>query len=52
MKYVQNSDDVSERQPPTGILFICQMIFEYGEPQWNDIEGWDYSKHITVIPAL
>jgi hypothetical protein len=28
---------VSELQPPIGLLFILQMIYEYREPQWNDI---------------
>jgi hypothetical protein len=27
-------DDVSELQPPTGILFIPQVIYEHGEPWW------------------
>jgi hypothetical protein len=28
---------VSELQPPMIILFIPRMIYEYGEPWWNDI---------------
>jgi hypothetical protein len=28
---------VSELRPPTGILFIPQVIYQYGEPWWNDI---------------
>jgi hypothetical protein len=31
-------DDVSELQPPTGLLFIHHMIHEHGEPRWNDID--------------
>jgi hypothetical protein len=31
-------DNVSELQPPTGLLFIPQFIYKYGEPQWNDID--------------
>jgi hypothetical protein len=31
-------DDVSEMRPPTGLLFIPQMIYEYGESQCSDIE--------------
>jgi hypothetical protein len=31
------SDDVSELRPPTGLLFIPQVIYEYGEQWWNDI---------------
>jgi hypothetical protein len=30
-------DYVSEQRPPTGLLFIPQLIYEHGEPQWNDI---------------
>jgi hypothetical protein len=31
-------DYVSVLRPPTGLLFIPQIICEYGEPQWNDID--------------
>jgi hypothetical protein len=31
-------DYVSELRPPTGLLFIPQMIYEYGGPWWNDID--------------
>jgi hypothetical protein len=31
-------DDVSELRPPTGLLFIPQLIYEYGEPRWNDTD--------------
>jgi hypothetical protein len=30
--------DVSELRPLTGPLFIPQMIYESGEPQWNDTD--------------
>jgi hypothetical protein len=30
---------ISELQPPKGLLFISQMIREYGEPWWNDIDS-------------
>jgi hypothetical protein len=30
-------DCVSEPRPPTGLLFIARMIYEFGEPRWNDI---------------
>jgi hypothetical protein len=30
---------VSELRPSTGLLVILQMIYEYGEPRWNDIDG-------------
>jgi hypothetical protein len=28
---------VSELHPPKGLLFIPQIIYEYGEPRWNNI---------------
>jgi hypothetical protein len=31
-------DYVSELLLPTGVLFIPQVIYEHGEPWWNDIE--------------
>jgi hypothetical protein len=31
-------DCVSELRPPTGLLFIHQVIYEYREPRWNDID--------------
>jgi hypothetical protein len=32
-------DYVSELRPPTGLLFIPQMIYESGEQRWNDIDS-------------
>jgi hypothetical protein len=29
---------VSEPRPPTGLLFIPQVIYKHGEPWWTDIE--------------
>jgi hypothetical protein len=29
--------NVSELRP-TGLLFIYQVIYEYGEPRWNNID--------------
>jgi hypothetical protein len=31
-------DCVSELQPPTVIMFIHKMIYEHGEPRWNDFD--------------
>jgi hypothetical protein len=31
-------DFVSELWPQMGQLFIPQVIYEYGEPRWNDID--------------
>jgi len=28
--------DASELRPQTGLLFIPQVIYEYGQPLWND----------------
>jgi hypothetical protein len=30
---------VSEPRPPTGLLFVPQMVYEYEEPRWHDTEG-------------
>jgi hypothetical protein len=29
---------VSELRPPTGLLFIIHMKYEYREPRWNDTD--------------
>jgi hypothetical protein len=31
-------DNVFELQPPTGLLFIPQVVYEYEEQRWNDID--------------
>jgi hypothetical protein len=31
-------DYVSELRPPTGLLFIPQIIYEHGEPRWNAMD--------------
>jgi hypothetical protein len=31
-------DYVSELRPPTDLLFIPQVMYEYGEPRWNDTD--------------
>jgi hypothetical protein len=31
-------DYVSELRPPTGLLSIPQVMYEHGEPRWNDID--------------
>jgi hypothetical protein len=33
------SDYISELWPPAGLLFIPQVIYEYGVPWWNGIDG-------------
>jgi hypothetical protein len=37
-------DDISELWPPTGLLFIPQVIYEHGELWWNDID-WEKPKN-------
>jgi hypothetical protein len=32
-------DYVSKLQPTMSLLFIPQMIYEYGEPDWFDIDS-------------
>jgi hypothetical protein len=34
---VVGSEYVSELQPPEGLLFFPQVVYEHGEPWWNDI---------------
>jgi hypothetical protein len=38
MSMLMGLDDVCELQPPTGLLFIPQMMYGYGEPWWEDID--------------
>jgi hypothetical protein len=42
-------DCISELWPPTGLLFITQVIYEHGEPWWNDI---DRGKFLINPPEL
>jgi hypothetical protein len=35
--HVSGGRYVSELWPPVGLLFVLQVIQEYGEPRWNDI---------------
>jgi hypothetical protein len=36
MLFMSWGETVSELQPPMGLLFSLQMVYEYGKPQWND----------------
>jgi hypothetical protein len=38
MNMSMRSDYVSELRPPTSLLFISHVIYEYREPWWNDID--------------
>jgi hypothetical protein len=42
-------DYVSELRSQTGLLFIPQVIYEPGEPWWNDV---DRGKHLVISPDL
>jgi hypothetical protein len=33
------SEYVSELRTPPGLLFISQVIYEHGEPMWNNIDS-------------
>jgi hypothetical protein len=37
-------DGVSELRPKTGLFFMPQMTYEYGEPLWNDTDR----KNLTI----
>jgi hypothetical protein len=38
-------ETVSELVPSVGVLFIPQMMYEYGEPRWNDIDRKTKDRH-------
>jgi hypothetical protein len=43
-----------ELRPPTGLLVILQVIYEHGEPWWNNIDrgNWVFhQKSLTILPA-
>jgi hypothetical protein len=40
-------DYVSDLRQPTGLLFIPQVIYEHGEPWWNDIDR----KKLLIRPS-
>jgi hypothetical protein len=44
-------DDVPEMRPPSGLLFIPQVIYEPGELRWNDIDRESIVRLLrTVVP--
>jgi hypothetical protein len=46
-------DCVSELQPPTGLLFIPQMIYEYGVSRLSDIDkGNRKTRRKTFLSSL
>jgi hypothetical protein len=45
-------DYVSELLPITGLSFIPQVIYEYGEPWWNDdVNRRKLLTHLATLPA-
>jgi hypothetical protein len=36
--YIERGQAVCQLRSPMGLLFIAQMIYEYGEPRWNDAD--------------
>jgi hypothetical protein len=42
-------DYISELRPPTGLLFILQVIPEHGEPWWNDIDRGNYRPIVSNL---
>jgi hypothetical protein len=49
MIMLMGSGYVSELRPLMGPLFILQIIYDHGEPWWNDI---DRRKHVIRPPKL
>jgi hypothetical protein len=54
--HVDGWDYVSELWPPVGLLFIPQVIYECGNPQWNDIQTQENSWFVhqcclVILPA-
>jgi hypothetical protein len=45
-------DDVSELRQPLGLLYIPQVIYEYGEPWWNDIDRDNWLIHQSSLAIL
>jgi hypothetical protein len=48
-------DYISQLWLPVGLLFILKMIYEYGEPQWNDTDGkteehWEKPVTVPLFP--
>jgi hypothetical protein len=44
-------DYVSELRPPTSLLLIPQIIYEYGQPRWNDIDRIKPKNSATLYTA-
>jgi hypothetical protein len=44
-------DDVSEARPLTGLLVIPKVIYEHGEPRWNDIDRGSITARRKTCPS-
>jgi hypothetical protein len=44
-------DHVFELWPPTGLLFIPQVIYEYGESWWNDTDRKTEEIRVNPVPV-
>jgi hypothetical protein len=44
-------NSVSEPPSPAGLLFIRQMIYEYGEPQWHDTDRGNRRTRRKTCPS-
>jgi hypothetical protein len=48
-------DVISELRPPTGLLFIPRLIYEYEKLRWNDVDRENYrfvhQSSLAIIPA-
>jgi hypothetical protein len=45
-------DYVSEERPATGVLFIPQMIYEYGEPRWKNGDRGNRRTQREIRPSV
>jgi hypothetical protein len=45
-------NDISELQPPTGLLFIPNVIYEYGTPWWNDTNREKLKNSEKTCPSV
>jgi hypothetical protein len=51
MIMLMGCDYVSKLRPPTGILFISQVIYEHGEPWWNYIDRGKLLSSLEILLA-
>jgi hypothetical protein len=44
-------DDISALRPPTGLLFMPQVIYEHREPWWDHIDGKTEELEEKLVPV-